>query len=79
MGYMANQMNQLLEASEHQHDEACKSLEEEIQKHIKQYGYTWSVYEIFEEYRKMIKGVYVSYSAKCIIIQFKDSLDELIK
>lgn len=75
MEYMQNQMDNLITASEYQYDAFCDKVDESISDYIKENGYTWTVEDIYKEYReKYCKGYYISYTAKKIIEKFKDDL-----
>lgn len=78
MSYMENQMDNLIEASQHQYEEFCQKTHAEIQAFISEKGYTWTVESIIKEYReKYSKGIYVSHTAKIIIEKFKQQLSKL--
>lgn len=75
MEYMQNQMDNLIEASQHQYEEFVKNTDEAISDYIKEKGYTWTVEDIYKEYiEKYCKGDYISHTAKKIIEKFKDDL-----
>lgn len=73
--YMANQMDNQIEASQHHYEEFCNELETEITKFIQECGYTWTAIDIFTEYRERYsKGFYVSHTCKIVIKKFEDKL-----
>ena len=77
MEYMQNQMDNLITASIHQYevfyDKWCLDIEEFINEN----SYTWTVEDIFEQYRKYHKGEYISYTAKRTVERFKEDLEKL--
>lgn len=73
--YMANQMDDQIEASQHQYEEFCEKTEKEITEFIKECGYTFDSEHIFTEYStKYSKGYYVSHTTKIVIKQFEEKL-----
>lgn len=77
MEYMQNQMDNLITASEYQYDAFCDKLDKNIQKYINENKYTWTVEDIYKEYReKYCKNIYISYTAKKIIDKFKCDLEK---
>lgn len=78
MEYMQNQMDNLIEGSQHQFDEYCKQTDKAISDFINVNGYTWTVEDIYKEYtEKYCKGDYISYTAKKVIEKFKDDLAKI--
>lgn len=75
MEYMQNQMDNLITASEHYYDAFCDELDKKIQSFIDENRYTWTVEDVYKEYReKYCKGEYISYTSKKIIENFKTDL-----
>lgn len=73
--YMANKMDSLIENGLHQMDEFVNDLDNNIEKFIKENGYTWTVEQIVKEYReKYMQGFYVSSTCKKVIENFKEDL-----
>jgi len=44
-----------------------KTLEEKVKEYIKECGYTWTYEGIMEQYKKQIRGEYISFTAKDVI------------
>lgn len=73
--YMQNQMDDLITNGLNQMDEFISDLDNRIEAFIKENGYTWTIEDIVTEYReKYSKGIYVSYTCKKVIENFKDDL-----
>lgn len=73
--YMANQISNQIEASQHYYEDFCNELEIDISKFITDCGYTCTAIDIFTEYReKYSKGFYVSHACKKVIKKFEDKL-----
>lgn len=73
--YMANQMDNLIEASQHEYNKYFDNLENEINDFLKESKYSWTAEEIFTEYReKYSKGFYVSHTCKVVIKKFEEKL-----
>lgn len=76
--YMANQMDDLITASQMQYDDFCEKLEKDISEYIKNCEYTFDSKHIFNEYiTKYTKGYYVSYKVKKVIKEFEDKLKKI--
>lgn len=72
---MQNQMDWLIEASEYQYEQYCEETNRLIENYIKENRYTWTVEDIFNEYRnKYCKNYYVSFTANKIIKEFEERL-----
>jgi hypothetical protein len=73
--YMANQIDDQIEASKYHYDEFCDQTEKEITTFIKECGYTFDTEHIFTEYStKYSKGYYVSFTTKFVIQRFEEKL-----
>jgi hypothetical protein len=48
--YMANQMDNLIEASQHHHEDFCEKLEKDIAVFIKEKEYDFTEIDVFTEY-----------------------------
>ncbi len=77
--YMENQMDNLIEASEHLYDEKCNELDAKIEAYIKEKGYTWTVEGIIDKFRESEQGYYISHTAKDVVSKFSKDLKLLVK
>ncbi len=77
--YMANQMSDMIEHSEHLHEETLEKVRLEIQDYIERMEYTWDAKDIMKEYAtKYKKEYYVSYTCKEIILRFESALANVL-
>ena len=78
MCYMANQMSDLIENSEAEMEADQNLLNRDIQEFIDKQGYTWTLKDIFEEYRYYKKGFHCVSSAMTIFKKFENRLTRLV-
>ena len=78
--YMANQMSDIIEHSEHLREEALEEVRIDIQDYIERMNYTWDAKDIMKEYAaKYKKGYYVrSPTCKEIILRFESALAHVL-
>lgn len=74
---MQNQMDNLIEGSQHQYDEYCKQTDKAISDYINENGYTWTVEDIYKQWENYCKGDYISHTAIKVIEKFKDELAKI--
>jgi len=73
--YMANQMDNLIEASQHQHEDFCEKLEKDIAVFIKEKRYDFTAIDVFTEYYlQYSKGYDVKSDVEITIKNFEDRL-----
>jgi len=77
MSIMEQKMQEQMEGSEHAMIEAYENVCDKIDEYIKKCNYTWTVEEIFKQYRKSKRNEYISHTAKDVVNKFRADLDEL--
>jgi hypothetical protein len=73
--YMANQMDDLIEAGIRQREYEWEQLVVDIETYITECGYTWTMNTVIEQYHKYKRGEYICHTAKDMINKFKHKLD----
>lgn len=76
--YMANQMDQLIDASLAQEEEYYLQLDAEIKEEIGKRGFSFDSGYVIEKFRAKEKGEYISWSANQIIQKFYDKLKKIL-